>query len=290
MAEIDKENKTIELKDGRNLGYAEGGDLNGIPMFHFHGHPGSRLEIRLFGQKPQQYGVHIITVDRPGHGLSDFVPGRTLLDWPDDIIELADHLGLDKFIVEGISGGGPYALACAYKIHERLKCCGILSGMGLRNWSKKGMMRSNRIISFIARSLPFLLKPLLKAQKKAFEDEETMKKLAERLPEPDMKVFEDPEVLSILVEEAKEAFRSGIEGVVAQEKIYTKPWGFDLGQISPKLQVYVWHGDMDVFVPSSFGHKFCEIIPNCKGFFYPEEGHLSLSINRLDEILKTLIS
>ena len=100
----------------------------------------------------------MITVDRPGHGLSDFFPGKTLLDWPDDVIELADHLGFDKFIVEGFSGGGPYALACAYKIPDRLDCCGILSGMGLRNWSKKGMMRINRMGAFIARYLPFLLK------------------------------------------------------------------------------------------------------------------------------------
>jgi len=101
MAEMDKENQILELKDGRNLGYAEAGDLNGIPIFHFHGHPGSRLEVKIFGQKPKEHGIHLILVERPGHGLSDFIPGRTLLDWPDDVIELADHLGLDKFIVEG---------------------------------------------------------------------------------------------------------------------------------------------------------------------------------------------
>lgn len=294
MTESNKENQVLRLVDGRNLGYAESGDLNGTPIFHFHGLPGSRIGIRLFSQKAKELGIRMIGIDRPGLGLSDFTSGRTLLSWPDDVIELADHLGLDKFIVEGISGGGPYALACAYKIHERLICCGVISGAGPRNWSRKGMMRSNRIGAFIARRLPFLLKPLIKAEKNAYEDEETikktMKKMAENLPEPDMKIFKDSEVINLLVEEAKEAFRSGLDGIVDQEKISGKPWGFDLGEINSNLQVYVWHGDMDVFVPSSNGRKFCELIPNCKGFFYPDEGHLSLCVNNLDEILKTLTS
>jgi len=290
MVESNKEDQVIQLKDGRKLGYAEYGDLSGKPMFHFHGHPGSRLEARLFGEKPKEHGVHLITVDRPGLGLSDFQSKRTLLDWPDDIIELADHLGLDKFIVEGMSGGGPYAAACAYKISERLKCCGIIAGMGLINWSRKGMMLSNRISFFITRRLPFLIKTIVKAEKKAFEDQKSIEDFAKKLPEPDRILFQDPQILNIFIEETKEAFRPGLDGVVMEEKIYAKPWGFDLKDISSDLHVYLWHGDMDVFVPSSFGRKMCELIPNCKGYFFPNEGHLSVGYNHLDEILETLIS
>jgi pimeloyl-ACP methyl ester carboxylesterase len=63
-------------------------------------------------------------------GLSDYKKDRTILDWPDDVVELADALGIDKFPIEGISGGGPYAAACAYKIPDRLTACGIISGLG----------------------------------------------------------------------------------------------------------------------------------------------------------------
>jgi len=73
MVETNKENQFFELNDGRKLGYAEYGDLNGKPIFHFHGHPGSRIEGRLFGEKPKQYGIHIISVDRPGIGLSNLI-------------------------------------------------------------------------------------------------------------------------------------------------------------------------------------------------------------------------
>ena len=293
MVESSNENQVLELKDGRKLGYAECGDLNSKPIFNFHGYPGSRLEIRFFGEKPKEYGVHIISVDRPGFGLSDFQPERTLLDWPDDVIELADHLGLDKFAVMGVSGGGPYAAVCAYKIPERLTCCGIGAGLAPSNMPKKGMMRSNRIEFFIARRFPFLLKTLIKAQMKAFGEPEkvqkSMENMAKKFPEPDRKLLQDPHYLNIFIEGVKEAFRSGPDGAVLENKIYAKPWGFDLKDISSDLQVYIWHGELDVNVPSSMGRNMCELIPNCKGKFFPNDGHLSM-INYIDEILETLKS
>ena len=111
IMETDKSSETIVLKDGRKLAYAEWGDPAGKPVFHFHGSSGSRLE-----RPPDEKvltGIRLITIDRPGHGLSDFKPGYRLLDWPDDVTALADHLGINKFAVEGWSFGGPYAIACA---------------------------------------------------------------------------------------------------------------------------------------------------------------------------------
>jgi pimeloyl-ACP methyl ester carboxylesterase len=289
MVESNNENQVLELKDGRKLGYAENGDLNGKPIFHFHGHPGSRIEIRFFGEKPKEHGVHSICPDRPGCGLSDFQPKRKILDWPDDVIELADYLGLNKFAVEGTSGGGPYALACAYKIPERLNCCGVNASIGSINMSKKGMMRSNRIELFIARRLPFLVKPVLKASLKVLEDQKSIEKFAEKLPEPDRKILQDHQFLKTFIEESKETVRSGLDGIVLEDKIYAKPWGFDLREISSKLPVYIWHGELDVFVPISMGRKMCELIPNCEGYFFPNEGHLSM-LNHMDKIIEILKS
>jgi len=290
MNEQNKETQTLELKDGRKLGYAEFGDLNGTPIFHFHGYVGSRLEAKLFAEKAKEHGVRVISVDRPGLGLSDFQPDRTLLDWPDDIIELADHLGLEKFAIEGISGGGPYAAACAYKIPERLTCCGIIAGMGPIDMSTKGMMRSNRMLFFFARRMPFILKVIMKGYMKAFNNPEKIQKKFAKLPEPDRKLMEDPIFFNLMIEETKEAFRPGLEGAVYEGKIYARSWGFDLKDISPDLQVYLWHGELDVNVPISMGRRMCEMIPKCESKFFPDEAHLSVAINNIDEILETLKS
>ena len=127
----DNTSTTIKLKDGRLLGYAEYGAPEGKPVFYFHGFPGSRLDWLLCdASAAAELNIRIIAIDRPGMGLSDFKRGREILDWPDDVVELADVLQVDRFAVLGISGGGPYACACAFKISERLTTTAIVCGMG----------------------------------------------------------------------------------------------------------------------------------------------------------------
>ena len=122
---------SIRLPDGRRLGYAEYGDPAGKPVLHFHGTPDSRLEGTLpsVAEAAARLGVRLILPDRPGIGLSDFKPGRAILDWPADVLALADALNLPRFALMGLSGGGPYAAACAYKIPQRLTRVGIISGV-----------------------------------------------------------------------------------------------------------------------------------------------------------------
>ena len=290
MYDDEKLNQTIQLKDGRNLGFSESGDLNGTPYICFHGQPGSRYEVLIQGDKPKKLGLHVFCVERPGIGLSDFQPKRKLLDWPDDIVQLADHLGLDKFIVGGGSGGGPYAAVCAYKIPHRLKKCVIIGGMGPYELSKKGMMFSNRLSFFIARWFPSISKKSSEKTMRILNDpdnaKEFMSKVFKSMAEPDRIFGENPELLEIFITEFKEAFRSGPNGVAYDTQIYLKPWGFKLNEISPKLQVYLWHGGLDINVPVSMGKEMCKLIPNCKGFFPPDEGHLSIFFNKFEEIVK----
>ena len=125
-------NQQVKLRDGRMLGYAEYGSPDGKPVFYFHGFPGSRLDWLLTDpdNTAAEQNARIIAVDRPGMGLSDYQRGRKIADWPDDVIELANALQVDSFSVLGISGGGPYAVSCAFGIGDRLARCGIVCGMG----------------------------------------------------------------------------------------------------------------------------------------------------------------
>ena len=74
----DQTSETIKLKDGRTLGYAEWGDPKGKPVFHFHGSSSSRLEHP--SAEAMLKGIRLITVDRPGHSLSDFCPSSGNLE------------------------------------------------------------------------------------------------------------------------------------------------------------------------------------------------------------------
>jgi len=291
MAAInDNIDQTLKLKDGRTLGYIDLGKKDAKPLFHFHGFPGSRLEAMLLADRAIIKSIRLICIDRPGMGLSDFKKNRTFLDWPDDVVELADALGIDKFAVEGISGGGPYAAACAYKIPERLTSCGIISGLASKDLEIEKKIKLFSVI----RIFPWLFKLMIWIQSRGMKDlekaEKNMKKALKKFPEADRKILEDPQVLSLFIKESAEAFRQGSKGAYHEGKIYARSWGFNLEDISPKLNVYIWHGDADKNVPIAMGRGMCKIIPNCEGKFYPGEGHYSTIFKYYEDIIDALIS
>jgi pimeloyl-ACP methyl ester carboxylesterase len=284
--------KTIRLRDRRALGYAEYGAPEGKPVLYFNGYPGTRLEARLISDAAARTGVHLVGIERPGLGLSDFQPDRRLLDWPDDVIELADALGLDRFAVVGVSGGGPFSAACAFKIPYRLSACGIVAGTGPMDSAAEDVTRSNQIMGFVARRLPLLFRALMWVSLGRFsQDTERLQAIIERqaqhLPEPDRQLFDTHEIKQVFVEQAVEAFRQGAKGPAWEGKLlFGEPWGFTPRDISMR-NVHLWHGELDVNVPVAMGRAMADKIPGCQAKFYPEEAHLSLLINRADEILTT---
>ncbi len=299
MTENDKYDQIIKLKDGRKLGYAEFGDPDGKPIFYFHGHGSSRLEPKMYGLDDKHFNVRLISIDRPGRGISDFKENRTILDWPDDVTELANKLNIQKFAVLGGSGGCPYALACALKITERLTYCGIVSGLGPIDLGLEGMDKGKQKELNLAKNRPGLLtkfykiiqKKILKMKNQTQEElEKIFQKRSKKLPEPDKKIMVDPDKIPLFVELMAESFRQGVNGVTHDIKILSSDWGFNLKDIPSSIKVFLWHGELDTSVPVRMGRLVCEAIPNCTSKFYPSEAHLSTAINHIEEILDRLIS
>lgn len=284
-----------KTKSGRTLGYAEYGVPSGRPVFYFHGYPGSRLEAALIDEESKHLEVRLIGIDRPGMGLSDYQENRTLLDFPDDVVELAEYLELDEFTVLGVSGGGPYALACAHKIpSESLSGCAVVAGSGPYHMTKDGLSQGDKNMLFIAKHVPWLLRLLLWYQfGRNVADpgwwEKNYSQLAAGLPEPDEKVFLDPRVKNRIIDKTREAFLQGSKGLVHDFKLYSESWGFDPSEIPVETRVLIFHGELDKNVPISYSRTISEQIPNCKSKFYHDEGHLSLLVNRFEEIVNSLL-
>ena len=297
MVELSEPNRTdmvVKLADGRALGYAEYGDPMGKPVFHFHGTPSSRLEAARGHEVAVSQGIRLIGIDRPGMGLSDFQRGRSLLDWPDDVSALGEALEVDEFAVVGVSGGGAYAAACAYKIPERLSACGIVSGIGPPDIKVEGVPQASQVVFSLARRAPWLLSPLLwwvlgRHMQDRDKAEGMLLEGAEHRPEPDRRILESPEFMDLYYAETVEAFRQKAGGVTRDFRLYTMPWGFQLEDIRCG-RVYLWHGVLDESAPVAMGKAIADKIPDCRAIFYEEEGHLSVGINRLDEVLKALAS
>ena len=286
-----KGGETLRLEDGRLLGYAVYGDPEGWPIFYFHGFPGSRLEAQLADRVAARMGIRLIALDRPGFGLSDFKPRRTIFEWPDDVVKIADALGINRFATIGVSGGGPYAAACALKIPQRLTAVAIVCGLGpldTPNGTDR-MVRTNHLIFFLGRRLPWLAKISLWriAYQVRRNPEGTLRRMIVALPDPDKAVLARPEVKTAMKNNVVEAFRGGSRGAACELLLYTRPWGFLLQDIATRVNL--WHGEQDVSVPPTMGQYQARTIPNCRAIFYPSEGHFSLVINHMEEVLSGLL-
>lgn len=285
---LNDKSQTFRLKDGRKLGYAEYGDPKGKPLFFFHGWPGSRFAGKEADSAGKNLSVRIISTDRPGIGLSNFKKDRKLLDWPDDIVELANYLKIKKFSLMGVSGGGPYVAVCAYKIPERINKAGIVVGLApITNKNLEGMASQGkfgwanyhkfpflRTLSALNSEILFKYIPFL-GNLLAFPTKQDHLAYTEAIKN---KAGEESSV--------KEAFRQGIKGVEDELRVYTDDWGFKVKDI--KAKVYLWYGAKDKCVSLNMARYYKTQIPGSELFIDNNGGHLA-RYNFEEKILKTLV-
>ncbi len=280
------ETRFARLRDGRRLAYTQLGDPAGVPIIHHHGMPGSRLEHEADPEFYRSLGVHVITPDRPGYGLSDPQRDRHLVDWPSDVAQLADSLGIRRFAVTSLSGGGIYALACAAAMPDRVTeavltgCPGPMQRPG----SKRGMRSMTRGGIWLATNVPWvfeagstLLAGLVERFPRFFLDQANRDK-----PPSDRRWLQMPAVSSGLVDDLREALRPGAWGYVQDVLILSRPWGFALDEICVPVQL--WHGDQDTVVPLHHGAYLASAIPGATLHLCVGEAHMLLW-SHLAEIL-----
>ena len=283
--------KQIRLSDGRLLAYAEYGDPQGKPVIFFHGTPGSRLFHHPDESIPLSLGVRVITPDRPGFGLSDSKVGRTLLDWPDDVVQLADTLNIDRFAVAGISGGGSYVTACALKIPHRLTRAALISSIAPLSAPEAtvGMMWRNRLLFSLASHSPTLAALSWWLMNLAYHrnPDQFFNIEAGLTSQSERELLKQPDVKSLLIQDYAEAVHDGISGVASEMVLLAHPWGFRLEDIH--MEIHLWHGAEDVRTPITMGRYLANTIPNCRACFLAEEGH-GVIYHHWREILSALTS
>lgn len=282
---------TLLLTDGRRVAYTEWGDTTGRPVVYCHGFPGSRLEARLADAPAHALGIRLIAPDRPGFGGSTLLPRRQISDWPRDLAALADHLGLSRFHVVGVSGGAPYALAAGQLLGDRVADIALVCGLGEftgedptagmnaaaaaairfhRQWPRLGHWSYRRLVGPTLHRFPRLIfKILLGSGNRA-----------------DREALADTHVREALLVSFAEAFREGAAGPAQEIGLITRDWGIDPRQVPQPVQL--WHGEADRTVPVAMGHRHAELIPHVDAHFLPDEGHISLIVRYMRDILAGL--
>jgi len=280
------------LRDGRRMAYAEIGAADGAPAIYCHGFPASRLEARLVEAAARQIGVRLIAPDRPGYGRSDWHAERTILDWPDDVVQLADRLGLERFHVLGVSGGGPYALALAHRLPEQVRGLSIVCGLGqvCLPEALDPMHWPARLGFGTAESAPWVNRLVfggVVGRLMQVRPEIALKMLTVGVTPPDRRVLSQPDIHAIVCESLREGLREGTRGALLDMALYARPWPFD--PVGLQLPVSLWHGDSDATVPLCHTRMLAQSLPQATVHIVPGEGHFSLPIERAGEILAGLI-
>jgi pimeloyl-ACP methyl ester carboxylesterase len=289
------ESKFVELKDGGSLAYAEFGDPSGIPVFFFHGWPSSKTMAELTNAAARELGVRIISPDRPGIWESTFQINRTLLDWPRVLEQLANHLGIEQFRILAISGGAPYAYAAAVRLPERIHAVAIVSGappivdltnhdglLRLYRW----MMALYRMNPEILRALFYLARPIASLRPPIRLRPLLLKTL--QLQPCDAAALRDSAAFEACFESQRRAWRASAKGVMADAEIYARPWGFRLEDVD--VPIRLWHGRQDRAFSVELVEEVARRLPNCQAHYVDNEGHYSLPIRHVREILADLIA
>lgn len=286
----DPEVNELRLRDGRTLAYADYGSRDGLPIIRCHGAPSSRLEGALVAGAADELGVRMIVPDRPGMGRSQFQARRRIDDWPDDVLELADSLGIDRFAVLGVSAGAPYALACAARISSRVRVIGLVSAVAPLHAPGvlPAMNGPSRTMYGLSRHAPWILRGALRLMRRAIRGANRAgERVAASFPEADLRVLQQPGMREHLTAVVQEALRQGARGVVWDMGLVARAWGFELASVA--TPVLLWQGEQDRNVPTIHGRYLAAAIPNCRATFYGDEGHLSLFVNRQREILRDIM-
>ncbi|KAM0748299.1 alpha/beta-hydrolase [Meredithblackwellia eburnea MCA 4105] len=295
-----KETETLKLKDGRTLSYSDMGDPSGPTVINLHGYPGCRFEgpaLSKLANTRHRLKARIITPDRPGIGLSSPHTGRRLRDYPHDVLELADHLGLDKLSIVGGSGGGPYAVACArYMPTERLKSVGVLAGFGRfrPEWVREQRWANRVGIPLLVRNA-WLARPLLDftVGRVARGDRERARRWLQvnmkRIFRDEAGVIErEPEAVELVLNLFMEHFRQGAAGWLEDGRVLMEDWGFELEEV-PFRGVKLWYGTEDKNTPVVMGRMLARGLPDAKLTEFEGETHLTLMDRHGEEILRDIL-
>jgi pimeloyl-ACP methyl ester carboxylesterase len=277
----------VRRGDGSVIAVQVVGEPGAAPVLFCHGLADSRLSARMFTQDARELGLRVVAPDRPGTGGTDPRHLGRLVDWADDAVLVLDALGIDSAALLGISGGGPFAAACAARLPRRVRSLMLVSPLGLPGWPTDGMAPGERLSLEIARHAPafggwFLgcLAALARRSPQLF-----LRLATTELPGIDRSALEEPGLRDPFLANYLEAFRHGSWGVAQDLRLLTRPWGFELGSI--KVPTSIHHGDADTTVPPEHAQLFAKTIPGAHLHLHPGHGHFSI-IGAAREMLAAL--
>jgi pimeloyl-ACP methyl ester carboxylesterase len=265
------------------------GSPAGFPLIMHHGTPGGRLLPGWWHEPAAERQLRVIGFDRPGYGERAARPGRSVADVADDVALLADQLGLERFATMGFSGGGPHALATGALLPDRVVAVATVAGVGPYGAPGldflQGMGEANVVEFGLALEGAEKLEPFLQEEAASIvaADVDTVISAMETLLSPPDRAALTGRTAEYLLSSARDALRGGIAGWRDDDLAFTRPWGFDLEQLT--VPVSIWQGEQDLMVPQHHAPWLAARIPAAELHVLPDEGHVTLAVTRIGSLL-----
>jgi pimeloyl-ACP methyl ester carboxylesterase len=283
----------LRLSDGRLLDIEVSGPAGGVPLVFHHGTPGAATPIRALERAAHARGLRLVTTSRPGYGRSTRQPGRAVVDVVADTTSVLQAVGAERCLVAGWSGGGPHALACAARLPAAeavLVIAGVApyGAVGL-DWAA-GMGEDNVVEFGAALEGEDRLRPYLLEQWEQLKDVTPagiIASLETLLPEVDRAALTG-EFGEDLAGSFHDGLRLGVDGWLDDDLAFTKPWGFELAEVT--VPTAIWQGSEDLMVPFAHGQWLASRVPGVAAHLEPGEGHLSVGLGALEPMLDELVS
>lgn len=266
-------------KDGNRIDYFDSNQGDGLLIYH-HGTPAAGPMDDFIVDTASKNNLRVVELVRPGYGNSTRIKGRNVAQIADIAIELADHLGYDKFVSMGWSGGGPHVLATV--AHKSNRCLAGVCIAGVAPFNAEGLdflanMGEDNIVEFgaalesetelndfMARSYESL---------KNVQGSQIIDALSSLLPPADREVltgeYADHEAMVF-----RWAIANGTDGWFDDDIAFINDWGFKLSDI--KFPVSIWQGSEDLMVPTAHGQWLTKYVPNSSAHLLDDHGHLSI--------------
>jgi len=280
--------RSIRLNDGRKMSYAEYGDPDGSPVIFCHAIAGSRLQYPKGDEIAAKLGLRIIVPDRPGMGYSDVKEDYALLDWPQDLVQLVNSLGIKKFSIIGYSGGSPTAMACAYSFPERINQISLVTARGPLDHFRD-ILSIDAVVLQLSKYTPSLLHRYIQIMITDIK-QDPIQRLHKRFKyyhQTDKDCIDQhPEQQIMYAEAFLESVRQGASGISLDIIANTQHWGFKPSDIQAKI--HLWHGKEDLAFPFRTARKLAENLPNCETHFIENIGSM-LIIQNWEDILTQLV-
>jgi pimeloyl-ACP methyl ester carboxylesterase len=247
--------RILVLPGGRRIGCAEYGNSEGLPVLALHGTPGSRLMFALSDGAARDRGLRLIAPERPGYGLSDYQHYQSLAQSAEDVAAVADSYGLDRFAIIGVSGGGPYAVAVAAAMPDRVSLLALVGPVGDMAERRIRMSRMHRLLFRVLARAPVATRAFFRSLRYVVSSvpDTAYRLLMRRVRASDWEILARPDVSASLQAAVGEGLRPGVEGAVQDVRLYCAPWRLRLAEID--VPSVVWQGGDDTIVPA--GRSLC---------------------------------